>query len=127
VDVTGKQSNSLSGEYKKEVPMRELLLGVDIGTSACKVAVFNKQGEVIASGNGDYQVYYPHPGWAEQNPDEWWSAVCSAIGDVLRKGNVKPEEIKGIGVDGQSWSAIPIDKDGNVLTNTPIWMDTVDL
>lgn len=104
--------------------MRELLLGVDIGTSACKVAVFNKQGEVIASGNGDYQVYYPHPGWAEQNPDEWWSAVCSAIGDVLRKGNVKPEEIKGIGVDGQSWSAIPIDKDGNVLTNTPIWMDT---
>ena len=122
--VTGKQSDSLSGEYKKEVPMRELLLGVDIGTSACKVAVFNKQGEVIASGNGGYQVYYPHPGWAEQNPDEWWSAVCSAIGDVLKKGNVKPEEIKGIGVDGQSWSAIPIDKDGNVLTNTPIWMDT---
>ena len=57
MDVTGKQSNSLSGEYKKEVPMRELLLGVDIGTSACKVAVFNKQGEVIASGNGAYQVY----------------------------------------------------------------------
>ena len=55
--VTGKQSDSLSGEYKKEVPMRELLLGVDIGTSACKVAVFNKQGEVIASGNGGYQVY----------------------------------------------------------------------
>ena len=62
--------------------MRELLLGVDIGTSACKVAVFNREGEVIASGNGGYQVYYPHPGWAEQNPDEWWSAVCSAIGDV---------------------------------------------
>ena len=104
--------------------MRELLLGVDIGTSACKVAVFNREGEVIASGNGGYQVYYPHPGWAEQNPDEWWSAVCSAIGDVLKKGDIKPEEIKGIGVDGQSWSAIPIDKDGNVLTNTPIWMDT---
>lgn len=43
--------------------MRELLLGVDIGTSACKVAVFNREGEVIASGNGGYQVYYPHPGW----------------------------------------------------------------
>ena len=76
--------------------MRELLLGVDIGTSACKVAVFNREGEVIASGNGGYQVYYPHPGWAEQNPDEWWSAVCSAIGDVLKKGNVKPEEIKEV-------------------------------
>ena len=86
--------------------MRELLLGVDIGTSACKVAVFNKEGEVIASGNGGYQVYYPHPGWAEQNPDEWWSAVCSAIGDVLKKGDIKPEEIKGIGVDGQPFQLI---------------------
>ena len=104
--------------------MGEYLLGIDIGTSACKIAVFAKDGTVKATGTGDYQVYYPHPGWAEQNPDEWWSAVCSAIGDVLKKGNVKPEEIKGIGVDGQSWSAIPIDKDGNVLTNTPIWMDT---
>ena len=58
--------------------MGEYLLGIDIGTSACKVAVFNKQGEVIASGNGGYQVYYPHPGWAEQNPEEWWDAVCLA-------------------------------------------------
>ena len=41
-----------------------------------------------------------------------------------RKGNISPEEIKGIGIDGQSWSAIAVDKDGNVLTNTPIWMDT---
>ena len=49
--------------------MRELLLGVDIGTSACKVAVFNKQGEVIASGNGGLQVYCPPTGWADQNPD----------------------------------------------------------
>ena len=104
--------------------MRELLLGVDIGTSACKVAVFNREGEVIASGNGGYQVYYPHPGWAEQNPEEWWEAVCDAIPRVLIKGNISPEEIKGIGIDGQSWSAIAVDKDGNVLTNTPIWMDT---
>ena len=86
MDVTGKQSNSLSGEYKKEVPMRELLLGVDIGTSACKVAVFNKQGEVIASGNGDYQVYYPHPGWAEQNPDEWWSDRVGRLFQLIKMG-----------------------------------------
>ncbi len=43
---------------------------------------------------------------------------------VLVKGNISSEEIKGIGIDGQSWSAIAVDKDGNVLTNTPIWMDT---
>ena len=100
--------------------MGEYLLGIDIGTSACKIAVFAKDGTVKATGTGDYQVYYPHPGWAEQNPEEWWKAVCDAIPRVLVKGNISPEEIKGIGIDGQSWSAIAVDKDGNVLTNTPI-------
>ena len=85
--------------------MGEYLLGIDIGTSACKIAVFAKDGTVKATGTGDYQVYYPHPGWAEQNPEEWWEAVCDAIPRVLVKGNISPEEIKGIGIDGQSWSA----------------------
>lgn len=100
------------------------LLGIDIGTSACKVAVFDREGHVAASASGDYPVYYPKEGWAEQNPEEWWSAVCSAIKETLKKGQIAPEEIAGVGIDGQSWSAIAIDKDGRVLTNTPIWMDT---
>ncbi len=104
--------------------MKDLLLGIDIGTSACKVAVFDKSGSVMASCTGDYNVYYPKPGWAEQNPEEWWQAVCQAIQTILAEGKVKAEDIAGIGVDGQSWSAIPIDRDGNVLANTPIWMDT---
>lgn len=104
--------------------MGEYLLGIDIGTSACKIAVFAKDGTVKATGTGDYQVYYPHPGWAEQNPEEWWDAVCRASKETIQKADIKPDEIAGIGIDGQSWSAIAIDKEGKVLTNTPIWMDT---
>lgn len=104
--------------------MKEYLLGIDIGTSACKVAMFQKDGTVVGSATGDYAVYYPHPGWAEQNPDEWWDAVCKAIRELLENTTVDPAEIKGIGIDGQSWSAIAIDERGKVLTNTPIWMDT---
>lgn len=104
--------------------MKPYLLGIDIGTSACKVAVFERDGSVAASATGDYSVYYPKEGWAEQNPEEWWQAVCSAIKEVLTKGGIAPEEIAGVGIDGQSWSAIAMDKEGNVLTNTPIWMDT---
>ncbi len=104
--------------------MRQYLLGIDIGTSACKVAIFSKDGKVIASASGDYSVYYPHPGWVEQNPEEWWEAVCTAVRKALELGNVASEEIVGVGVDGQSWSAIAVDKNGSVLTNTPIWMDT---
>ena len=103
---------------------KQYLLGIDIGTSACKVALFAKDGKVEAAASEGYPVYYPHPGWAEQNPDEWWEAVCNAIWTVLSSSGVSPEDIAGIGIDGQSWSAIAIDEEGNVLTNTPIWMDT---
>ena len=103
---------------------KKYLLGIDIGTSACKVALFTLDGQVKAAASGDYAVYYPKPGWAEQNPDEWWDAVCQATKKCLEKGAVAPEEIAGIGIDGQGWSAIAIDREGHVLTNTPIWMDT---
>lgn len=105
--------------------MKQLyLLGIDIGTSACKAALFDRKGQVLAAANGEYPVYYPEEGWAEQNPEEWWSAVCEAVRQVIRKAGIQPEEIAGVGIDGQSWSAIAIDKGGKVLTNTPIWMDT---
>ncbi|MCI5528948.1 MAG: xylulokinase [Blautia sp.] len=104
--------------------IKKYLLGIDIGTSACKVAVFDREGKVKASANGDYPVYYPREGWAEQNPEEWWDAVCKATRECLKQGDIPAEEIAGVGIDGQSWSAIAVDKEGNVLTNTPIWMDT---
>ncbi len=98
------------------------LLGIDIGTSACKVAVFDEEGQVVAQGNGRYEVYYPSPGLAEQNPEHWWNVVCETTRQVLE--GVDEGDIAAVGIDGQSWSAIAIDKDGKVLTNTPIWMDT---
>lgn len=104
--------------------MKSYLLGIDIGTSACKVAVFDKAGNVLAACSGEYPVYYPYEGWAEQNPEEWWQAVCGAVRRVIASAGICPEEIAGIGIDGQSWSAIAVDREGKVLTNTPIWMDT---
>ncbi len=103
--------------------MKNLLLGIDIGTSACKAAVMDLEGKVIAQASSAYPVYYPAPDYVEQNPVEWWEGVCLAIREVLSTGRVDTDDIAGIGLDGQSWSAIPIDIHGNVLANTPIWMD----
>lgn len=102
----------------------DLLLAIDLGTSACKIAVFAPDGEVVASSTRVYEVLYPAPGWAEQNPDCWWEEVCKGIRDCLESGQLSPGCIASIGVDGQSWSCIPIDREGAVLHNTPIWMDT---
>jgi xylulokinase len=104
--------------------MEKLLMGIDVGTSSCKVALFDSAGKVVSQSTKEYPVYYPAPGHAEQNPLEWWQAICHAVKDVLQAAPVDTRQIAGIGVDGQSWSAIPVDRQGNVLSNTPIWMDT---
>ncbi len=104
--------------------MTNYLLSIDIGTSSCKVVIFDSKGNVVASSNKAYNVYYPAEGFAEQDPLEWWQATCNAIKEAIYESKIDPGAIAGIGVDGQSWSAIALGKDGQVLTNTPIWMDT---
>ncbi len=104
--------------------MKNLLLGIDVGTSACKVALFTPDGQVVAQESCEYNVYYPKPGWVEQNPEEWWDAVCISIRKMICTSGIDPADITGIGIDGQGWSAIPVDLDGKVLCNSPIWMDT---
>lgn len=102
----------------------DYLLGIDIGTSACKIAVFDLYGNVIDSRSKAYSVYYPQPGYAEQNPQDWWLCVCEALKELWSGGRVKASDIKAVGTDGQSWSAIAVDKQGEVLFPNPIWLDT---
>lgn len=127
--VEGKSVRKISiqerqKKERKQNSMGKYLMGIDLGTSSCKVAVFERSGRVAASASEEYPVYYPHPGWAEQNSEEWWEAVCRGIRRIFADGTVRSDEIAAVGIDGQSWSAIPIDRKGRVLANTPIWMDT---
>ena len=103
--------------------MGDCFLGIDIGTSACKAAVFDRAGRVRAEASRGYAVEQPHSGWAQQNPDDWWQAAALVVRDLWDKG-VRPADIAGIGVDGQSWSAVAVDGAGNSLCPTPIWYDT---
>ncbi|MDD3243103.1 MAG: FGGY-family carbohydrate kinase [Eubacteriales bacterium] len=98
------------------------LLGIDIGTSACKSALFTAQGEVLAQADAAYAVEYPRPGWAQQEPEIWWRAACRAAREALAKA--PQAQIACVGVDGQSWSAVLLDAQGEVLCPSPIWMDT---
>ena len=104
--------------------MAEYILGIDIGTSACKIAVFDKSGEIIATETGAYKVYYPKEGFVEQKPFEWWTVICDTVKSVITRGNINPGDIKAVGIDGQSWSAIMLDKNGEIIFDNPIWMDT---
>ena len=104
--------------------MSDYILGIDVGTSSCKAAVFDVNGAVVDSRTQDYPIYYPQPGHVEQKPAEWWAHVCDAVRDILSAGKVRPSDIEAVGVSGQSWSAIVVDKAGEILFDDPIWMDT---
>ena len=104
--------------------MASYLLGIDIGTSSCKTALFRTDGSVAASGSSEYPVSYPERGWAEQDPESWWAGACGAVREMLEKSGADAGEILGIGVDGQSWSAVALDREGKAICPTPIWTDT---
>ena len=100
----------------------ELLLGIDIGTSACKAAVFDRSGNALAQAAAGYPVCHPETGAAEQDAGEWYSAACHAVRELL-SGSVRNTDIAAVGIDGQSWACIPV-KNGRETAPTPIWMDT---
>ena len=100
------------------------LIGTDIGTSACKSALFSIDGTVISSSSVPYPLFTPRPGWAEQNPEDWFGAACASIRSCLETSGVSPSDVAGVGIDGQSWAAVAVDRDGKVLCPSPIWMDT---
>ncbi len=103
---------------------KDLLLGIDIGTSGCKIALFSRDGKVICAVTEEYPVYYPAPGFVEQDPTDWWDAVCRGTKNLISENAIDISAIAGVGVDGQSWAAIAVDGAGEILTRNPIWMDT---
>lgn len=99
------------------------LLGIDIGTSGTKTVLFDDKGNTVASSVEEYPLYQPYAGWAEQEPEDWWKAVCSTVSNVILKSGIIPGEIKGIGLSGQMHGAVLLDKDDNVLRKAIIWCD----
>ncbi len=99
------------------------LLGTDIGTSGTKTVLFDETGRTIASSLVEYPLYQPEIGWAEQDPEDWWNAVCVGIRNVLAKSGVKPEDISGVGLSGQMHGMVLLDAEGAVLRRSIIWCD----
>lgn len=100
------------------------ILAVDQGTSGMKLLLWDtRTGERFTAGR-DYPTQSPAPGWGEQNPDDWWQALCAGVPEVLQKAGVSAEAIAAIGVDGISWTPVMLDEAGRVLAPAPIWYDT---
>src|SRR5258707_4994044 len=106
----------------------QALLGIDLGTTGVKAALFAADdGHVLSSAFVDYPLMHPHPGWAEQNPDDWWQATLTAIRGCLAGGVRQPRiastDIRGVGLSGQMHGVVLLDAEQQVLRPCIIWAD----
>lgn len=101
----------------------ELILGVDLGTSSLKALVVDERGAIIASATRAYPLHRPHPGWAEQDPTDWWGALIGAIAD-LHAASVPIERIAAIGLSGQMHGLLLLGAHGSPIALSQSWADT---
>jgi len=92
------------------------LVGLDVGTSGVKALALSPTGEVMGRAERGYPLSTPRPGWAEQDPESWWSAAQAALADL----RVEPASI---GLSGQMHGLVVLDGEGRVLRPAMLWND----
>jgi ribulokinase len=98
-------------------------LGVDCGTQSLRAVLYRADGTLLAEASHAYPTLYPHPNWAEQNPEDWWNALRQAVRGCLARAGVHGEEVAAIACDGTSFTGVFAKNDGTVLRPAILWMD----
>lgn len=99
------------------------ILAYDVGTSGCKAALVSEGGKIIENTYEPYPTYYPQALYAEQNPIDWWQAVCVTTKRLLQTHPLPAGEIAGLAFSTQMVNLIPVDKDGTPLRPCISWLD----
>ena len=99
------------------------LIGIDGGTESVRVGIFDQEGTPLVFSSKEYALMHPRPGWAEQDPDEWWSCLVAAVREAMSESDVAPEEISGISHDCTSCTVVALDEHDRVLRPAILWMD----
>lgn len=104
--------------------MEPKIIAWDLGTGGAKASLYNAEGECLAKTFISYNTYYPHNGWHEQRPDDWWNAIIKSTQELIRTSNVNINEIECCGISGHSLGTVLISAEGKVLNESaPIWSD----
>lgn len=103
--------------------MAKHVLGVDIGSGSVKLTLLARSGIIAATAGCEYPTLYPQNGWAEQNPESWCTAFATALGEVLKKAQVQPQDIEAIAPDAATHTAVLLDDTCKPVTNAILWTD----
>ncbi|USG65352.1 gluconokinase [Brevibacillus ruminantium] len=103
------------------------VIGLDIGTTSTKAVVYREDGQLLGLGNVNYDLSTPRPAWAEQDPDEIFAAVLTALREAISHAGVEAGQIAAIGFSTAMHSLIAVDESGRPLTNLITWADNRSL
>lgn len=98
-----------------------LYIGVDLGTSAVKLLLMDSEGKIQNIVSKEYPLYFPHPGWSEQKPEDWFSQSMEGIKELI--GEYDKSKVAGISFGGQMHGLVALDKDDNVIRPAILWND----
>jgi len=100
------------------------VIASDLGSGSCKTIIMDLHGKVAASAQFEYKTYYPHPGWAEQNPEDWYTAFCSTVHAVIEQAEISPEQVAGVGIVAVTHNVVLMDEHDKPLCPTILIFDS---
>lgn len=98
-----------------------LYVGIDLGTSAVKLLLMDGEGKIQKIVSREYPLYFPHPGWSEQKPEEWYEQVMDGMKELIAEAD--KSKVAGISFGGQMHGLVILDKEDQVIRPAILWND----
>src|SRR5690625_4533364 len=110
-------------KYKGGDGMSEkYILSLDQGTTSSRAILFNNEGHIVDTAQQEFEQFFPHPGWVEHDANEIWTSVLACIASVLRKADIRPDQVEGIGITNQRETTVVWDKQtGRPIYKAIVW------
>ena len=100
----------------------KVVLGIDYGTGGCKVTAIGEDGSFVGEASTEFATYHEHPGWSEQEPQDWWNALAEALKKLAAKG-VDLKSVAACALDGSTHNAVLLDAEYKPVRRTIMWTD----
>lgn len=102
---------------------QKYVVGFDMGTGSVRVGIYQLDGREVGFAVTEYPTYHPHPGWAEQKPEDWWNCLRSSMSRALSASGVDKEDIVALGYDVTCCTVLLCTADGKPIRDSLLWMD----
>jgi xylulokinase len=103
--------------------MKNYVLAHDLGTTGNKATLYDREGSLVGSAFYGYETEYAQTSWAEQDPEDWWNAVCASTHKLLGQTRVRSDEVACVVFSGQMMGCVPLDRQARPLRKAIIWAD----